>query len=180
MWHPVLNIWTVIEVEKTKFYGAGSTSASTDLWYEGNQSLYYEEGWKLEFLCIFQLSDFPFDSQECNLYIGGYYEDSRTLTLNPLSISFNSEIETTIGEKPIIRDRLYQSYKLQLETYAVDEDISEESMSYTGMIIKLRRKSLGHLSSSYYYPTASFALLSLISYLIKPDIVSSLLLLRVH
>ena len=39
------------------------------------------------------------------------------------------------------------------------------------MNITLRRKSLGHLSIAYYYPTASFAFLSTISYLIKPEIV---------
>merc|ERR1711902_273965 len=43
------------------------------------------------------------------------------------------------------------------------------NFSYTGMNIKMRRKFLGQLLSSNYYPTGSFALLSLISFLINPD-----------
>ena len=45
--------------------------------------------------------------------------------------------------------------------------------SYTGMLIKMKRKSLGFLLGSYYYPTGIFALLSMISFLISPDIVSN-------
>ena len=44
--------------------------------------------------------------------------------------------------------------------------------SYTGMHLMLKRKTMGHLDSAYYYPTSSFAILSMISYLIKPDMVS--------
>ena len=44
--------------------------------------------------------------------------------------------------------------------------------SHTGMRIKMERKSLGLLASKYYYPTATFAILSLISFLIDPDVVS--------
>ena len=36
---------------------------------------------------------------------------------------------------------------------------------------------LGQLLSGYYYPSGSFALLSIISYLIKPDMVSCLVLI---
>ena len=36
----------------------------------------------------------------------------------------------------------------------------------------LTRTSRGRLDSGYYYPMAAFALLSMISYLINPDIVS--------
>merc|ERR1712008_241988 len=41
--------------------------------------------------------------------------------------------------------------------------------SFTGMLLTIKRKSYGQLLSGYYYPTASFALLSMISFLIKPD-----------
>merc|ERR1712241_361525 len=37
--------------------------------------------------------------------------------------------------------------------------------------MKLKRKSLGQLLSGYYYPTSTFAFLSMMSFLIKPEIV---------
>merc|ERR1712008_263366 len=43
--------------------------------------------------------------------------------------------------------------------------------SFTGMLLTIKRKSYGQLLSGYYYPTASFALLSMISFLINPDVV---------
>ena len=52
------------------------------------------------------------------------------------------------------------------------------SYSYTGLVMKIRRNSLGQLVSGYFFPTGSFALLSIISFLIKPDMVSGLILLR--
>ena len=90
----------------------------------------------------------------------------------PLEILYD-ETETTIDKEPIIPDKLHQSFKLQIESVPTNETIFHNAKySYTGMTLKLKRKSLGHLASSYYYPTASFALLSMISYFIKPDIVS--------
>ena len=44
--------------------------------------------------------------------------------------------------------------------------------SFTGMQIKLKRKGLGRLVTGYFCPTAAFALLSMISFLINPDVVS--------
>ena len=70
MWHPILDIAPIIDYEVTKLYGAGSAITSTNLWYQGDQTLQYKEGCKLTFSCIFQLSSFPFDSHECILYIG--------------------------------------------------------------------------------------------------------------
>ena len=69
MWHPILDLQTVIDYEITKLYGAGSTPTSTNLWFKGNHTLWYIEGCKLTFSCIFELSSFPFDSHECTLYV---------------------------------------------------------------------------------------------------------------
>ena len=96
------------------------------------------------------------------------------MVLRPPEIQYDG-IRTKIGGKPIIPDKLHQSYQLQIESLptSLQKIFDGNSLqSKTGVILKLRRKSLGHLESSFYYPTASFALLSMISYFIKPDIVS--------
>ena len=45
--------------------------------------------------------------------------------------------------------------------------------SYTGVRFKFRRHDLGLLLGGYYGPTVIFAILSLISFFINPDVVSS-------
>ena len=51
-----------------------------------------------------------------------------------------------------------------------------EKFSFTGILVTLKRKSISHLLSAYYYPTTAFALLSMISYLIDPDSVRFLVI----
>ena len=140
----------------------------------------YNEGSKLTFSCDFQLSYYPFDSHECNLLIGSQKDDTSKLKLIDLSIQYDT-LSTNIEEEPIIINKLFKSYEVKLETRPQFEHFSiigndkhkfTGNYSYTGMKMKLKRKSLGHLTVGYYYPTASFSLLSMISYLIKPDIVS--------
>ena len=141
----------------------------------------YHESSKLTFYCDFQLSYYPFDSHECILLIGSHKDDTSKLKLIDLSIQYDSWT-TNIEEEPIILYKLFKSYEVKLETRPQFEYFSiignnkhkfTGNYSYTGMKMKLKRKSLGHLTVGYYYPTASFSLLSMISYLINPDIVSN-------
>ena len=69
-------------------------------------------------------------------------------------------------------DHLPSPYKFELAPLPSKEIMYDELYSYTGMILKLERNSLGKLLSGFYYPTTAFAILSLISYLINPDVVS--------
>ena len=61
--------------------------------------------------------------------------------------------------------------------YNLQEICRDEIYSFAGILIKMKRNSVGQLLCGYYYPTTSFALLSMISYLIKPEKVN---LLRKH
>ena len=56
-----------------------------------------------------------------------------------------------------------------------NNDDNAEKFSFTGILVTLRRKSISHLLSAYYYPTTAFALLSMISYLIDPESVRFLI-----
>ena len=71
-------------------------------------------------------------------------------------------------------------YEFQLKAIPSFEKVYNGygAYSYTGMTFNLRRKSLGQLLSGYYYPTGSFAVLSLISFLINPDQVKGILTLQ--
>ena len=77
--------------------------------------------------------------------------------------------ETRLGDSPIILKESPLAYEFHLESLPVINRTYDEDYSYAGLLIKLKRKSFGQLLSGYYYPTASFAILSLISFLISPD-----------
>ena len=81
---------------------------------------------------------------------------------------------TKPGGEPIVINSLPYPFEFQLSSLkSYEKKLNYFKYSHTGMILKLERNSLGMLASRYYYPTGSFAILSLISFLINPDIVSN-------
>ena len=70
----------------------------------------------------------------------------------------------------------FESFEIHLEALPAFQQVWEGvTYTYTGMLMKLKRKSLGQLLSGYYYPTTTFAFLSMMSFLINPDVVSIIL-----
>ena len=86
----------------------------------------------------------------------------------------NSNSVTSSGKDPIIISDSPFPYEFELKSIPSFEKSYDGhgNYSFTGMIFKMRRNSLGQLLSGYYYPTGSFAILSLISFLINSDQVS--------
>ena len=80
--------------------------------------------------------------------------------------------ETSEGVDPIIIDYSCLRFDFQLQSVATKEKDAGYNISYTGMLVRIKRNSLGLLLSGYYYPSASFAFLSMISFLIHPEVVS--------
>ena len=129
----------VLDYETSKFYGNGGTTASTNLIYLENQTLSYEESFKLTFSRRLQLSSFPVDSHECKLdiTIAKLTDDLSKLIMRPLHISYYN---------PTMFEKL--SYELKIES---DEskvyDYEETTYPLISMILRLKRKSLRHLTS---------------------------------
>ena len=73
----------------------------------------------------------------------------------------------------MILDDLTIPYGVELELLQFKEKYATKTHNYSvaGILIKIKRDSLGQLLSGYYYPTASFAILSMVSFLIHPDVV---------
>ena len=89
---------------------------------------------------------------------------------------FYKEMSTLDG--PMILNNLPIPYEIKVESQKASVKFVrimgvKFPLSQTGMCLTMTRTSTGHLGSGYYYPTTAFALLSMISYLINPDIVSN-------
>ena len=148
--------WLAIEKSKPKSY-----------------SMQYGEEFQVTLSCHFNLAKYPFDSHECQLYFGDQRYNSSELKFNPINIHYNMNRNSEEVD-PIIIDNSPLPFKFQLKPLAVKEKdvIGYHNVSFTGMHIKIKRKSLGQLLSGYYYPTTSFALFSMVSFIINPDVVS--------
>ena len=130
------------------------------------------ETFQLSFSCNFDFSEFPFDSHDCPIEYGSGFFTQQQVRLNKIQAVFGN-ISTKFGGDPIILDKLPFPFEFQIVVLTNFEitRIYGLTYSYTGVVLKMRRKSPGQLLCGYFYPTAAFALLSMLSFLIKPDVV---------
>ena len=135
-----------------------------------NYNVLFHDQFLMIFSCQFDLGNYPFDTQECDFKYGDNSHGIDYMTLNATKVIYGNA-STTLGIDPII---IYHS-EFEIEVTALTPfQITLEFANYSqaGIHLKMRRKSVGKLLSGYYYPTASFALVSMISFLIDPDVVS--------
>jgi hypothetical protein len=150
----------------------GETDSSVSKMFPKHQNRLNSETFQLTFSCNFNFADFPFDSHECPIEYGSIYFSQEQMRFNTTQAVFGN-MSTNIGGDPIILDNLPFPFEFQLVVLPTFEitSIYKISYSYTGIVLKMRRKSPGQLLCGYFYPTAAFALLSMLSFLIKPDVV---------
>ena len=161
----------VLNYQKTEPYG-GETTFSFGLGFDKSYYMQYGEESKITFSCDFHLAKYPFDFHHCPLYFGDERYNSSLLKFNTTRILYKMN-ETWQEVDPIIIDNSPLPFEFQLNPLATNEqDNGFYNVSKTGICIKFKRKSLGLLLSGYYYPTMSFALLSMVSFVINPDVVS--------
>ena len=139
----------------------------------------YGEELQLSFSCPFNFTNYPFDSHLCTLEFSCIAWPSDRLRLLPKHIYYEHvlpPIKYSLGDDPIILSDLSHPFEFEFNFKPAFEKINVHnfSSSYVGLEIKMKRKTLGELLSGYYYPMTAFALLSMISFLIKPDVVSNL------
>ena len=179
IWQPVLGFKKLIEFKRTPMYG-GSESSVSKVFPLENFALVYgnrhvEEKFQLTFSCDFDFAKFPFDSQECSVVYGSSILFYEKMKFNITQAVFGT-ISTKSGGDPIILDNLSFPFEFQIMAQPSFKlaNIQMMPFSYTGIVFKMTRKSPGQLLIGYFYPTASFAFLSMISFMINPDMVSSL------
>ena len=140
--------------------------------------LWYNEAIQIKFSCPFQFQNFPFDSHKCCLEYGGLVWNSNQMLLQSARILYRN---MTSDEGLITIENLPFPFDMKIESLPAFNKSNKHLGSVhsrTGICFTMRRNSYGQLLSGFYYSTLSFAVLSLVSFLIKPDIVSTLLLFR--
>ena len=162
-----------MEFKQTPIYGLADSSGSMvfpkETFYPNRLSW---ETFQLTFSCNFDFTEFPFDSHACPLEYGDLTYGQEQMRFNITQAVFGN-VSTKSGGDSIILDGLPFPFEFRLMILPAFElrNIYNVTYSYTGIVLKMRRKSPGQLLCGYFYPTAAFALLSMISFLIKPDVV---------
>ena len=168
VWYPIMDFEHLIKSEPSEVYGGKEKGYMR---YKSGQ-MKYAEALHLKFSCPFKFHLFPFDSQKCCIEYGNLKDDSDQVTLNRAIVTYGRNKKTRNG--PFELNDLSFPFQLEIESLPTSNHFDSDrrrTFSYTGMCLKITRTTRGHLISGYYYPTASFAFLSTISFLIKPDIV---------
>ena len=177
IWRPIITFENMKTSKSVRQLGLmDSFVFKYDVNQSGQARLMYAEQYELTFTCPFELKSFPFDSHKCPIEFGDLWEETRKLNLSATTVTVRGQPSITPEDGPMILNVLMPyPYEFQLEALpAFEINVNGEIYSFTGALLTLKRKSLGHLMSGYYYPTTAFALLSMISYLIDADIVSFL------
>ena len=175
IWRPAIKFENLLDFKQTKYYG---NTVQYNFWignYE-NQShlMQYGEEFQLTFPCHFPLSRFPFDSHNCSIYFGDERYSSDEVFIYSVTLLYGSSQNspsTSEGKDNLLLDDLALPFRVTLEVLPIREKDFNYNVSQAGILIMIERESLGQLLSGYYYPTASFALLSIVSFLISPDVV---------
>ena len=176
IWSPIIAFGHLLSYEKTKFYGDDKPYFFSYI-NTGKQVVVYHEEVQMSFSCPFNFENYPFDSNECTLEFGSKILPTKRLKLKPSKIIYEDVSPPTkhkLSEDPMILNDLPHPFNFKFNLKPAFEKTSayNYSFSYAGMEIKMKRKTPSELLSGYYYPMAAFAFLSMISFLIKADVVS--------
>ena len=140
----------LIKFKHTEMYGHTDSSKSVVLpeFYSWSPNRVTVETFQLTFSCNFDFSEFPFDSHDCPIEYGSGFFSLEQMRLNKTQAVFGN-ISTKFGGDSIILDNLPFPFEFQLVGLATFElrNIYGVSYSYTGIVLKMRRKSPGQLLS---------------------------------
>ena len=164
-----LNFINALSINKASIYGEDRFEY---FWHAEPHYKEYAELIQETLTCDFKFNKFPFDEHECYLRFHNPHLIKSFLTLTPTKIYVHSK-STNVSQPSVSIDNSRLQYTItvdSIETTMTQSTVDEYVNS--GLKLKLQRRNIGQLLGGYFGPTAIFALLSLISFIINPDIVS--------
>ena len=171
-WHPKVAILNALSIKKKDGLGYGKIQE-----YYALENNYFQMGEDLEIklTCNFDFHKFPFDKNKCDFTYYSKVESYSTIILNPpkmVNYGQNKMSQITPGEKKtlLITKSISSEFKIWVEINQNSTLWDENSAS--GITFHFQRNSIGLLMGSFYAPTGLFAVLSMTSYVINPEVVS--------
>ncbi len=170
IYNPTLKFKNIKDIARERKYGFRDEDSFFLIpphWLEYHQAL------KVTIYCPFDFTSYPFDSHQCQFNFGASDLTTDYLELEPTWIRYNqSLIKPGNNQGKLEIKQKWIPFKVTLEE--IQPFVHFEAgfyYSYAGLKIRLVRTSLGQLMSRFFIPTGIFALTSLISYAIDPNVV---------
>ena len=168
---PTLEISGSKNIVRTRKYGPTDKDY---LWYfhPGNK-MEYRQSLQVTIYCSMDFTQFPFDYHACDLNFGSSGNSIRAIKLNTTTI-YHKNQTVNHDDGLLHMEKTHLPFDIELESLESFEYVEGDfKYSYARMRIHLTRNDFGVLIGGYYGPTAIFSMLSLVSYSIKADIVST-------
>jgi hypothetical protein len=141
------------------------------LWFNRPNLVQYAERLKITFYCSFNFETYPFDFHNCSLKFCSSSFGTSFIKLLPLTI-FHEEMSTKYGGSRILSENSPEPFSIYLSgVEPFEKHDSGYAYSCTGMEMDFYRKNLGAVIGSYFVPTGTFSVFSLVSYSIEPNMV---------
>ena len=165
---PKLKKRRVKNIEKQQLYGP---TLSDYFWFRYPHHFEYLETLKVEFYCSFDFANFPFDRHQCDVNFGSSGVSTTYLKLLPTKIKYSGQ-ETKLGDELLNISSSRIPFKMKVEgTPPFTILDAGYDYSHAGLRLYFDRDEIGGLISGFYGPTGLFALLSMISFAIRPEVV---------
>ena len=181
IWYPRLSFFNVKSVEKLAGFGYSELRQfylSDPKIQKNNMDMC--ELMKISISCYFDFNSFPFDHQECDFSLYDATNMIEWIILNETQDlcyegmhcnEFGGNGIITLPDQPGIPYKIGMKY-MGVLNYQYDSTWNNSTVAYSTIKFTFERNSLGLLIGSFYLPTGLFAVLSMVSYIISPDIVS--------
>ena len=154
----------------TKHIEKQANSGTSDIAYFWMQSPHHLEFFETQVVtsyCKFDFKSFPFDSHECELLvINNVFSTGRAI--------FSDTEVVYMDSKTNKKSEKFLPFDVRTEViFPYDAAFMGYNYSRTGIKIHFKRNSLSLLKGKFYGPTAIFSLLSMLSYTIAIEKVTS-------
>ena len=156
-------------LEKTKMIDVKNSLGF--FWHQEPFFKLFEEDFKVTLSCNFDFLMFPFDKHQCYLkFINPYYEKDQA-KFTPTSIYVKSS-STNLTDQPLLIKDHKLPYEISVASIPTGQYfLTKYTHATTGIVFNLERNDIGQLIGGFFWPTGIFTIISLVSFLIDPDVV---------
>ena len=171
VWTPSVVFTNAISVEKLNTYGEDKMRRFYLVNTTESQYFYYQVFLVIKITCDLDFTSYPFDHQNCTLHYSNIVGYRKFIILKPPVFEDDQNLP---GNSTSIKSGVLPFDAMLKAIDTPDKKIQGDYFSMVGVSIELVRDqtALHQLMGSYYVPTAIFAILSMFSFFIKPDLVS--------
>ena len=172
VWVPEVHFSNAMELEKVDAFR--DSKLSSFIFFDP-YIFEYSESLRIKILCPMTFTDFPFDRQICICRMRNWIDNDNEVFMNPPTVIDTKNVKLGLNGTPTLEEWSNLPFGVLIKPLRSTLEFEDGYNFSTAQVqIQLIRTTDGlfGLIGGYYGPTAIFAVLSLGSFFIRPEIVS--------